>query len=58
MRLDIRKIDNREPDVSAQEILDDLEAALEQFRLIANDLEKKEMYRESFSIALPPLLVR
>lgn len=26
------------PDVIAQEIVDDLEAALEQFRLIANDL--------------------
>ena len=27
-----------DPDVIAQEIVDDLEAALEQFRLIANDL--------------------
>jgi type I restriction enzyme M protein len=26
------------PDIIAQEIVDDLEAALEQFRLIANDL--------------------
>ncbi len=26
------------PDVVAEEIVDDLEAALEQFRLIANDL--------------------
>jgi type I restriction enzyme M protein len=26
------------PDLIAQEIVDDLEAALEQFRLIANDL--------------------
>ena len=32
------------PDIIAQEIVDDLEAALEQFRLIANDLgnEKAE----------------
>ncbi len=29
---------NREPDVIAQAIFDDLESALEQFRLIANDL--------------------
>ena len=29
------------PDVIAQEIVDDLEAALEQFRLIANDLGDK-----------------
>ena len=28
-----------DPDVIAQEIVDDLEAALEQFRLIANDLD-------------------
>ena len=31
-----------DPDVIAQEIVDDLEAALEQFRLIANDLGEKE----------------
>lgn len=31
-----------DPDVIAQEIVDDLEAALEQFRLIANDLGSKE----------------
>ncbi|MDF0644276.1 MAG: class I SAM-dependent DNA methyltransferase [Nitrospira sp.] len=31
------------PDVIAQEIVDDLEAALEQFRLIANDLGRDEM---------------
>ncbi|HEV8328021.1 MAG TPA: hypothetical protein VGQ79_05920 [Nitrospiraceae bacterium] len=30
------------PDVIAQEIVDDLEAALEQFRLIANDLGKEK----------------
>jgi type I restriction enzyme M protein len=30
------------PEVIAQEIVDDLEAALEQFRLIASDLESKE----------------
>jgi type I restriction enzyme M protein len=30
------------PDIIAQEIVDDLEAALEQFRLIANDLEARE----------------
>jgi len=30
------------PDIIAQEIVDDLEAALEQFRLIANDLGEKE----------------
>jgi hypothetical protein len=30
-----------ECEVIAQEIVDDLEAALEQFRLIANDLEAK-----------------
>ena len=30
------------PDIIAQEIVDDLEAALEQFRLIANDLGSKE----------------
>jgi len=30
------------PDVIAQEIVDDLEAALEQFRLIAGDLEPSE----------------
>ena len=30
------------PDVIAQEIVDDLEAALEQFRLIAGDLERAE----------------
>jgi hypothetical protein len=27
-----------QPDIIAQEIVDDLEAAIEQFRLIANDL--------------------
>ncbi|HET9977875.1 MAG TPA: hypothetical protein VFQ20_10590 [Burkholderiaceae bacterium] len=31
------------PDVIAQEIVDDLEAALEQFRLIADDLKPKEI---------------
>jgi type I restriction enzyme M protein len=31
-----------DPDVIAQEIVDDLEAALEQFRLIASDLGEKE----------------
>jgi type I restriction enzyme M protein len=31
------------PDVIAQEIVDDLEAALEQFRLIAGDLESEEI---------------
>ena len=31
------------PDVIAQEIVDDLEAALEQFRLIASDLGSKEV---------------
>ncbi len=31
------------PDVIAQEIVDDLEAALEQFRLIASDIESKEV---------------
>jgi type I restriction enzyme M protein len=31
-----------DPDVIAQEIVDDLEAALEQFRLIANDLGEKK----------------
>ena len=30
------------PNIIAQEIVDDLEAALEQFRLIANDLGEKE----------------
>jgi type I restriction enzyme M protein len=39
--LDIEASDNLpDPDVIAQEIVDDLEAALEQFRLIANDLGK------------------
>lgn len=33
------------PDIIAQEIVDDLEAALEQFRLIANDLGEKEQSR-------------
>ena len=31
------------PDIIAQEIVDDLEAALEQFRLIANDLGKETL---------------
>ena len=31
-----------DPDVIAREIVDDLEAALEQFREIANDLEIEE----------------
>jgi type I restriction enzyme M protein len=31
-----------DPDIIAQEIVDDLEAALGQFRLIANDLGEKE----------------
>jgi type I restriction enzyme M protein len=31
------------PDVIAQEIVDDLEAALEQFRLIAGDLQAEEL---------------
>ena len=31
------------PDVIAQEIVDDLEAALEQFRLIAGDLQSSEL---------------
>ena len=31
-----------DPDIIAQEIVEDLEAALEQFRLIANDLGEKE----------------
>ncbi len=30
------------PDIIAQEIVDDLEAALEQFRLIANDLSGEQ----------------
>ena len=33
------------PDVIAQEIVDDLEAALEQFRLIASDIESKEVIK-------------
>lgn len=33
-----------DPDVIAQEIVDDLEAALEQFRLIANDLGEEKEY--------------
>lgn len=36
-----------DPDVIAQEIVDDLEAALEQFRLIANDLEKPTPLEEA-----------
>jgi type I restriction enzyme M protein len=42
-----------DPDVIAQEIVDDLESALEQFRLIANDLEngRSEMVkRESLNL--------
>jgi type I restriction enzyme M protein len=35
-----------DPDVIAQEIVDDLEAALEQFRLIANDLQSTGNRRE------------
>lgn len=31
------------PNVIAQEIVDDLEAALEQFRLIASDLESNQL---------------
>jgi len=31
------------PDIIAQEIVDDLEAALEQFRLIANDLSGEQV---------------
>ena len=33
------------PDIIAQEIVDDLEAALEQFRLITLDLNYKELKR-------------
>ena len=34
------------PDIIAQEIVDDLEAALEQFRLIVNDLGSREPLEE------------
>ena len=36
-------INRNPPDVIAQEIVDDLEAALEQFRLVAGDLGSREV---------------
>ena len=39
-----------EPDVLAQEIVDDLEAALEQFRKIANDFDGRRKMKRKFSV--------
>jgi len=41
-----------EPDVLAQEIVDDLEAALEQFHEIAADLEGRRRMKREFSVFL------
>jgi hypothetical protein len=47
----LKEFDNLpDPDVLAQEIVEDLEAALEQFREIANDLDGRRKMKRKFSV--------